>query len=615
MLESYPLACLLTLVVGTLLWFVVRSTSSIEPKGEGNAFVLTNTVAHQRLLPTPSKHRFSYTTVSLLLALDDLEKGSLNLANGWLFRYHGIPPRDTIWSVCGIRPEAYLTDQFVIDKHDEKESGGKLRKPLTIRQKLDRLLHERGWDTHEIEEIWFATMPSYLGFEGINPLSVYYVYKSAPGGPALWLVVLEVHNTFGEKHIYVLETGPSEESQRSEKAKFDHVWVFLRQFHVSPFNDRSGFYRCSLNAIPPPSRSSDSEPPRPMVLLEMLTSDPERRVKLVASIFAQASQRLDARSLRSTLLRYPFSLLLTALRITYQASILHFSKRLDVYPRPEPVAQLCYAGDPLGDDNNPAERKDDNGADCVAGSIGWQKEGSLERWARNTVEAYIRHKVDELGVAVTLTCTNPLVPSKAFYPTDATAHSKELDQECLSTSNEDCSTRSTVRTPTTQSLDIRSRSPAFFTLLVMAPSSLHALLLGCEAEKAFSVNDRELFLSVFPSMAYPKSWHSTATCSYPSLLIYLTQKLRLSLLEPPESLLPLIPNLTYGRYANPVDELGGLTLFPLVFCLFVVQKVERAAFWFSRTRFVPRAEPWNGWARLDKGIERNEIGSVWRPRT
>jgi len=65
---------------------------------------------------------------------------------------------------------------------------------MSIREKLDLVLLDRGWDVSGVEDVWLATMPSFVGFEGINPLSVYYLYRkvSEDEGPRLWIVVLEV---------------------------------------------------------------------------------------------------------------------------------------------------------------------------------------------------------------------------------------------------------------------------------------------------------------------------------------------------------------------------------------------------------------------------------------
>ena len=169
-------------------------SSIMDPKATASpaAFVLWNHVAHRRFLPTPSSHAFNYSTVSLLLDLDALESGRLDL--GFCFRYGGS-------AFCGVRTQAYL-------------GGG----TQTIRGKLEKLLAGRLGGA--VGEVWMHTMPSLLGFEGINPLTTFYVYRPLSDEehtlrrPELWGVVLEVHNTFGEQHVYVLETDDQEPTTR-----------------------------------------------------------------------------------------------------------------------------------------------------------------------------------------------------------------------------------------------------------------------------------------------------------------------------------------------------------------------------------------------------------------
>jgi hypothetical protein len=219
------------------LIYVTRKWRTAPPGAR--AFVLWNIVTHSRTLPKESAHRFSYHTISLLVSLGALETHDLDLWGGWLFGY------GSVFNICGLRPSAYLTPS-----EDPKK---------TIRCKLDEVLVERGWDSRGVEEVWFATMPSFLAFEGLNPLSVYYLYKPMPKldnsethqggtvGRSLWLVVLEVssrtafgkadflirqcrcslfiqvHNTFAEKHVYVLETGDTEEPRTSEYVHSDRL--------------------------------------------------------------------------------------------------------------------------------------------------------------------------------------------------------------------------------------------------------------------------------------------------------------------------------------------------------------------------------------------------------
>ena len=136
--------------------FRAKSDSSSQPAGTA-AFLVQNQVSHARLLPRDARHGFRYTVIQYLLSINALESGKLNCARGWVFGYGGIAFRLT-----GLRPSAYL---------EASECDG-----ASIKQRLEKLLKET---THEaaLDDAWMLTMPSYLGFEGINPLTVYFCYR------------------------------------------------------------------------------------------------------------------------------------------------------------------------------------------------------------------------------------------------------------------------------------------------------------------------------------------------------------------------------------------------------------------------------------------------------
>ena len=144
------------------------------------------------------------------------------------------------------------------------------------------------------------TMPRFFGYS-FNPLTTYYVYD-----PELVAIVLEVHNTFGEKHIYVTSGSQS----------------ISRQFHVSPFNDRLGTY--NFRCTPPTS-------------IELTLVTPEGKPKLVATL--KGKQSVEMASLWALILcvRYGWWIFLTFPRILFEAWKLHYRKRLPVYMRPEPL--------------------------------------------------------------------------------------------------------------------------------------------------------------------------------------------------------------------------------------------------------------------------------------
>ena len=140
-----------------------------------NAYVLVNKVTHARFQPKPSSHQFSYPTISFLFSLSALEHGLLDMGpRGSLFSYGA-----TSWRLTGLRPSAYLHSSVLAGTSDNR----------TIIAKLQEVLDNFGRDSSLLSDAWIMTMPSYFGFEGINPLTVYFCYKS---DRSLWLVVLEV---------------------------------------------------------------------------------------------------------------------------------------------------------------------------------------------------------------------------------------------------------------------------------------------------------------------------------------------------------------------------------------------------------------------------------------
>ncbi|MDN3351622.1 DUF1365 domain-containing protein [Actinomadura sp. DC4] len=93
----------------------------------------------------------------------------------------------------------------------------------TLRQGVTDFLRERGVEA--VGRIRMLAQPRVLGHV-FNPLSLYWC--EAPGGTH---VVAEVHNTYGERHGYLLRPG----QDRLDK-----------EFFVSPFYPVDGTYRMSL---------------------------------------------------------------------------------------------------------------------------------------------------------------------------------------------------------------------------------------------------------------------------------------------------------------------------------------------------------------------------------
>ena len=350
---------------------------------------------------------------------------------------------------------------------------------------------------------------------------------------------------------------------RNRAHRFDHQWTIPRAFHVSPFNDRSGYYRASIKSPShPPSTTTSSLPPRPVVRIHLHTGSPTGKgdigpLKLTAVLRATVSTPLSSSSLLKALTHLPFALFLSFPRILYQASILHYTKRLDVFIRPEPF--------PGGD------------------GVKWQEEGILERYARRRVENYLEGRVSEIGVRVELVSGNRAVPRQVFG-----------DGE--------------------QKLVIEYIAARFFTILFQAPSAVHAFLLG-RSERIFTVNSADLFLFVFsPSGSSP-----LATLSF-------AQKIRLHplpshLVQSHPTTSNSLPSPFLIPLKHPLDPTPfRQTMNVWVLLMFLLlENLEKWIFVLSKARIVDGNEPWEAWRRVGKvegngeGVKKvTGIGSVRR---
>ncbi|MEW2586952.1 DUF1365 domain-containing protein [Streptomyces virginiae] len=99
----------------------------------------------------------------------------------------------------------------------------------TIRAGLDAYLATHGIDLDggRVTMLAHARVFAFV----FNPLSVYWCHDSSG---ALVCVVAEVHNTYGQRHCYLLRTGPAGEAEAD------------KEFHVSPFFAVDGRYRMRL---------------------------------------------------------------------------------------------------------------------------------------------------------------------------------------------------------------------------------------------------------------------------------------------------------------------------------------------------------------------------------
>ncbi|KAH7882061.1 hypothetical protein F5I97DRAFT_1931782 [Phlebopus sp. FC_14] len=640
-------------------WLFYR-TPTVSRRALPRAYVLTMQVTHVRLLPPQSRHSFMYPTLSLLVSLDALDSGSLDipvhLIGSWLqlhlFRYGS-----RFGTLLGLR-----SDGFLSSGRGETSTRRKLDEVLRVREKLGG---QSGDAAKHVKDAWMLTMPSILGFEGINPLTVYFCYQ---GDGQVVGVVLEVHNTFGEGHIYVLEMGKDEDPM--PPAGYDHQWTFPRTFFVSPFNDRTGYYTVAIK-LPShvPFPVSDGEKhgtgtmnPSVRIYLHeetLSSSDPDSNsqlypgpLKLFALLRPTSARVLTSHTLLGAMATTPLSLLLTLLRIWKEATVLHYKKGLDMVGKPEAIPSSVRTRVGEGDDHRcscfglgtkdrTATSTEPQAASEQSGGIIYRSPTLLERYARWRLFAFLRYRLRSLrkfmerDVRIMLIPADPSVPVMAFwldggpvmpgtgrvalqatnYCTSKTIHGDIIQSEenagCTRNANEKNINSGGIRNHD-GTLRILYVTPKFFALLLTAPNAELALLLGADGEtegqEIFKVSDDVLFMDVFGSRINGSREDESVSAENTrnSWLCTLTQNIRL--LAVPRTLLRSLGS--HGRYLRPTHPLEALRSSTsiriidllVVFALILSEWVEEYIYKVAGVRFVEGTEPWRSarWARITR---------------
>lgn len=163
-------------------------------------------------------------------------------------------------------------------------------------------------ETSQLDRIILITVARFMA-KVFNPVSFYYGLAK-DGSPVC--MVAEVNNTFGERHLYIME------GQGSFPLECSHE----KQFHVSPFNNMSGRYDFTFSA-----------PGEDMSIEIKLVRNGE--VVMDAAMWGKGRE-LTTGNLWKTVLAHPFTAALTMPRILWQAALLHYGKKLPVFKKPTP---------------------------------------------------------------------------------------------------------------------------------------------------------------------------------------------------------------------------------------------------------------------------------------
>mgnify|MGYP002631116282 FL=1 len=195
-------------------------------------------------------------------------------------------------------------------------------------QWLDTLLKEHGL-SHCTGQAWLHTYPRVWGYT-FKPVSFWYCHTASG---ELGAVVVEVNNTFGERHIYVLP-----------QVALGKPILANKSFHVSPFCEVRGEYRFTFmhrfdrsQALDPRS-SLHTHPSHTVARIEY---DDQaiargRTPTLLTSVSGQL-EPLHATTRQRALWRYPLMTAAVMVRIHWQALVL-WRKRVPFISKTKPPA-------------------------------------------------------------------------------------------------------------------------------------------------------------------------------------------------------------------------------------------------------------------------------------
>lgn len=245
-----------------------------------NSKIYRGEVVHERI--SPRSHKFSYPMTFFGFDLSELPKLSQEAS---IFGYNEVRP-------IRINDSDYLYGESA-----------------SIDDQLDRLLPKSEAGQRTI----LISSPKYFGY-AFNPVNFHLRME----GDRLLCAVAEVNNTFGDRHVYpLLDLQQASLNQWTAQCP--------KAFHVSPFNNVEGEYHFSF-------RIADDE--------VFLGVDLYREGACVMKTWMRGTAHvLSNWAILKYAFLHPLDTALNSIpRITWQAALLYYKKKMEVFKRPSPMS-------------------------------------------------------------------------------------------------------------------------------------------------------------------------------------------------------------------------------------------------------------------------------------
>ncbi|ODN92747.1 hypothetical protein L198_05541 [Cryptococcus wingfieldii CBS 7118] len=556
---SSPILLLVIAAIPLFAGYIYLTTpTKKQPPNALPSFFFPAVTYHGRQIPSSARNAFSIPVLCLCADIEALQDGALDLPLRVL--HHGGDPKK---KVVGLRSKYYL---------------GHGNAPFRV--KLEELMARHGVAKEDIGRAWMTTMPSFLGLEGTNPMTNWYIYSKAKDGEEgllKWLI-LEVHNSFEESCAYVL--GLDSPLRQEPNKGYDLAFTLPRTFHTSPFNNRSGYYRLDiLDPFPAGYSKIPNFVPKFKVFVRVLTPDKVMKLNVTLVSGPLPPARLgegweSAWGMLKVLRKWPGTLLLVQVRTYWQAYILNYRKKLALYPRPEPGCPFT------GNGFNP--HPGDTGID-----YGLQRKpmSSGKRGVTKAIQELMVKRAEQLGIRLEVVFEHG-------------------PQPLLAGSGDEV-------------LSIHTADPTFFTNLMAAPSPQHFLFLMFE--RLTVVSNEALFIRMFgpPDQAqsdYISRWTRSIRQRY---FTYLYSN---SSTQPPSSIPALSTLAPHFTDSSLLSTGARRAVLQRVLKAFIVARLVERVFALVGFTFVQGQEPWLIWDRavrrangevgVDVVEEDEKIGSV-----
>lgn len=261
--------------------------------------IYTGRLFHSRLHPI--HHAFTYPCMMIYLDIEDITQ----TANQYrTFGYNCL-------RLCSIYDADFL----------EKTS-------LSLKEKLAKHLTRAGLHIETFSSITLLTTPRVLGL-GFNPLTLFCCFDI---NGDLHSVVADVHNTYGENRVYVLNG--NKDRCNTGVLRFQ----FPKTLFVSPFNGVEGHYDLQFRRF----------------TAQQIKIRLDLRVKnktLIQTGFSTLGMPLTETRLITTLLRYPLTAAMALPRIAYQALVLRYIKKLQPRMKPKTRDETAKNNHPPPENN------------------------------------------------------------------------------------------------------------------------------------------------------------------------------------------------------------------------------------------------------------------------